>query len=371
MNKPTLLYDARAITPKPCGVRNVAENYLHEFQNKYNVIAIVNADVDYLIPPSVKKVISSRHLTRFNPLSDFWISLLVIKYRPEVFFSAHSFIPVFAYLPKNRVFICHDLFAIFDTKFFNKRGFLAPIARLYFRVLAELSFWRASVVVAPSDSIRQTFSNLLIKSKKTTTVNNGIALSDEFLASKARIKQVLFVGNFRSYKGSDILFDAWSRFTLTEGAENWSLVVVTNEPESVILDLKQSNNRLSGVSFYSRIDDVELDRIRKQSSIFIVPSRQEGFGIPLLESIASGGIVICSDIPVFRELLKDFDTTFISTFESENSEHLSTVLIRLASQLDASDYKRGLEDSNLTNLAVIRDKYSWKAASDKVMEVLQ
>ena len=371
MNKPVMLFDARAITIKPCGVRNVAENYLAELKEKYDLIAIVNADAAVLIPVSIRKVVCCRHLSRFNPLSDLFVSLLVLRYRPTVFFSAHSFLPVFAFLPKIRVFVCHDLFAVFDKNFFSKKGMLAPLARLYFRILSELSFLRASVVITPSEVIRESFNRLYAKPKKVLVVHNGITVTGDQDSSRLLGKQVLFVGNFRSYKGLDILLDAWIQFCASPQSAGCSLAVVTNEPAQAVVRLQQVKPDLERVSFHSRISEQELIRMRNSSSIFVVPSRHEGFGMPLLEAIAAGGAVICSNIPVFRELLNDFDTTVINTFQTENALDLGQVLSRVVRQIVSSELNADLVVSRSTNLQVLRKHFSWKTAADKVTSVLQ
>lgn len=366
-----MLFDARAITCKPCGVRNVAQHYLAEFQTNYDIVAIVNADTATLIPESIKKTVCSRYLSRFNPLSDLWISFLVLRYRPLVFFSAHSFLPVFAFLPKISAFVCHDLFSVFDKDFFSKRGVLAPLARIFFRILAELSFLKASVVVTPSDTIRQSFDRLHTKAKKVLVVHNGISVSVDQDYPRALSKRVLFVGNFRSYKGLDILLDAWIQFSSNPQAIEWSLTIVTNEPVTAVERLQQGQPDLRRVTFHSRISDEELIRLRNSSSIFVVPSRQEGFGIPLLEAIATGGVVICSDIPVFRELIHDFNSTTISTFETENASDLSQVLAQVVGQTVCHDSQSTLLAVSSINIEIMRQNYSWKAAADKVMSALQ
>lgn len=371
MNKPVMLYDARAITSKPCGVRNVAEHYLLEFQSNFDVVAIVNSDVLDLLPGSIKKVVSNRYLSRFNPISDLWITFLVLRYRPKIFFSGHSFLPVFAFLPEVKVFVCHDLFAVFDKSFFKKRGIIAPLARIYFRILAELSFLRASVVVTPSDTIRQTFSQLRSRAEKVLVINNGICIPNMQTVPSFRRKQILFVGNFRSYKGVDILLDAWCEFTSTPQSADWHLTVVTNEPDSVIAQIQESYPNLERVTFYSRVSDEDLVHLRETSAVFVVPSRQEGFGIPLLESIAAGSIVLCSDIPVFKELLRDFDVNSIRLFETGNSSKLALALSEVTNKYSSEAEEMNLISANLTNIEIIKNKYSWRSAAEKVMSVFQ
>lgn len=46
----------------------------------------------------------------------------------------------------------------------------------------------------------------------------------------------------------------------------------------------------------------DLPRLMQQAAVFVFPSHYEGFGIPILEALASGTKVACSDIPALREV---------------------------------------------------------------------
>lgn len=51
--------------------------------------------------------------------------------------------------------------------------------------------------------------------------------------------------------------------------------------------------------------DEEIRRLFAGATAFVFPSFAEGFGLPPLEAMASGLPVVCSDIPVFREVYGD------------------------------------------------------------------
>ena len=51
--------------------------------------------------------------------------------------------------------------------------------------------------------------------------------------------------------------------------------------------------------------DEEIRRLFAGAKAFVFPSLAEGFGLPPLEAMASGVPVVCSDIPVFREVYGD------------------------------------------------------------------
>ena len=46
----------------------------------------------------------------------------------------------------------------------------------------------------------------------------------------------------------------------------------------------------------------ELAEVYRRASVVLVPSESEGFGLPVIEALACGAVVVASDIPVLREV---------------------------------------------------------------------
>ena len=51
-----------------------------------------------------------------------------------------------------------------------------------------------------------------------------------------------------------------------------------------------------------RIADPELAVILRRATALLMPSRAEGFGLPVIEAMACGTAVICSDVPALVEV---------------------------------------------------------------------
>lgn len=57
-----------------------------------------------------------------------------------------------------------------------------------------------------------------------------------------------------------------------------------------------------GIQYLGYVDDAKLVELYCGASLFIFPSLAEGFGIPVVEAMNLGIPVLCSDIPVLREI---------------------------------------------------------------------
>ncbi len=56
----------------------------------------------------------------------------------------------------------------------------------------------------------------------------------------------------------------------------------------------------------TNLDDVRLAKLIAGCAGLVFPSHVEGYGLPALEAAQMGVPVICSDLPVFREILGDY-----------------------------------------------------------------
>jgi glycosyltransferase involved in cell wall biosynthesis len=84
------------------------------------------------------------------------------------------------------------------------------------------------------------------------------------------------------------------------------------------------------VIFTGFITDEECLALLQHATVFLAPSRGEGFDLPALEAMACAIPVLCSDIPVHRELLGN-SARF---FPTNQPERLATELHRLMTHAD-------------------------------------
>jgi glycosyltransferase involved in cell wall biosynthesis len=75
--------------------------------------------------------------------------------------------------------------------------------------------------------------------------------------------------------------------------------------EAVVAEILGHPERGGRLFWFDDVGDGELSYLYDHSRALILPSYAEGFGLPIVEAALRGRAVICSDIPVFREVGRD------------------------------------------------------------------
>ena len=96
------------------------------------------------------------------------------------------------------------------------------------------------------------------------------------------------------------------------------------------------------------VTDDELAALYASATALVFPSRYEGFGLPVLEAMTVGGIVICSDASTMPEVGGDA----VLYFPPDDASALAAQVTRL---LDTPGLRRQLLDAGVRQSA----RYSW------------
>jgi glycosyltransferase involved in cell wall biosynthesis len=112
---------------------------------------------------------------------------------------------------------------------------------------------------------------------------------------QSRVLRFLFVGNCSVWKGVPLLLKAWAEAGLSEA----ELVLVGGWR----LSDRVRSELPSNVRTVSPVSSKELRRIYRGSDVLVLPSQFEGFGLVILEAMASGLPVIASDATAAPEVV--------------------------------------------------------------------
>jgi glycosyltransferase involved in cell wall biosynthesis len=166
-------------------------------------------------------------------------------------------------------------------------------------------------------------------------------------------RMVLCVAALRPHKNQELLIRALPH--LPEDV----VVVLAGRQEPYAERLRELAAQLgveSRLRFTGYVDDAELERLWAMAACAAFPTRAEGFGLPVLEAMARGVPVACSDIPVLREVGGDVP---VYLDPADPSSAAAAVTAALG---DGERGTRGVERASL---------FSWPEAAHGTMEAYE
>ncbi len=189
---------------------------------------------------------------------------------------------------------------VHDLAFLDRPDYLAPQQRTLPDLVAR-SVARAAVVCTPSNAVAEQVARRLDIPRERIMVT-PLGVDRPWLrtgpptpALRATLGlppwYLLFVGAAQPRKGLDVLLDAHASQPglaplVLAGPAGWGPAPVTS----------------SRVRTLGYLDEADLRCVVAGATALVLPSRDEGFGLPVLEAMAAGVPVVCSDLPALREV---------------------------------------------------------------------
>ncbi len=210
--------------------------------------------------------------------------------------------------------------------------------RLHLKTLLPASLQSAQRIMTPSQNVRERILARFpsLDARKIMALPLGIkptllSPSQETIPPPSNTPYFLFVGALEPKKGIDILLDAYDRLAqrIPAGIPDLVLCGTATCWGSRGIVRRISSRRLPGnVIWRGVVDDAELCRLYRHAVAYIQPSRIEGFGLPVLEALACGTPVICSDHPVLREVADRYALYFPQNSVDELAALLHQFLVK-------------------------------------------
>ncbi|MGG2043155.1 glycosyltransferase family 4 protein [Burkholderia gladioli] len=158
---------------------------------------------------------------------------------------------------------------------------------------------------------------------------------DAILAG-GKVRYLLFVSTIEPRKNHATLISAWENYARTVDPE-LKLVFVGKLGWELTEFLPRLNQHIATKRLFvlSDLSPHDLKSLYRQAEATICPSLAEGFDFSGVESMACGGAVIASDIPVHREIYRDA-ALYFDTYSSDSLvDALKTLLADPRSPRDA------------------------------------
>lgn len=156
---------------------------------------------------------------------------------------------------------------------------------------------------------------------------------------------LLGVGRSFFQKNFSFSFDAWKRL----GEKRPDFWLFGTEPDLASLDKK--------ITYFAKPTDEEVNTLYNKSTVFIQTSRHEGFCLPILEAMAAGTPVICTDAHGNRDFSIDGKTCIM--VDQDDTKALSSAISKL---FEDEKLQRKLIKNGLSEVK----KYRWSVITDRL-----
>ncbi len=231
-----------------------------------------------------------------HPLSPLAIARALKRQQAHdgVFWSAGFVPPLTSLLPT--VVTVHDLTHL---HFYGRKR------SLYYAVVLRPLYRRCNEIVCVSDYTRQEFLRWSgIAHERVSVVYNGVA--PKFLDNQAKFpcdfQYVLYPGNRRSYKNLDRLLAAYASSRLPGMGIKLGLTGTASKAITALARRLGVENQLQ---FFGWVDEAQLPSLYRGALLVAFVSLYEGFGLPIVEGMASRVPVLTSNVSAMPEIAKD------------------------------------------------------------------
>ena len=231
------------------------------------------------------------------------------------------------------LFIRNQVVTVHDLAFMRKEKWFDPVFKMAYQFLIPNILKKSKVVVTVSETIKKEMEAYFqLPSTKIGVLTNKISAA-LLTASPTSPNSSIIENEYYLMVGSDNPRKnfAWVEKQFTTHFPTKTLVIVGSNHQSFSATEKIDSQHILRISSASAN---ELAWLYKNAIAFINPSIYEGFGIPNIEAMYFNCPILCSEIPVFREVCEEAAVYF----ELNNSTNFIKKINELE-KIDISDFE--------------------------------
>jgi glycosyltransferase involved in cell wall biosynthesis len=237
-------------------------------------------EISHRLPAGIKQLAGSNPASPLDPLR---LTAFLARLRPRVFVS-----PGYNAALKAS---CRQLVTVHDLIHLNDVSESSRLKRAYYSTVVAPAIRQTGIVLTVSHYTACAISKWAsIPVDRVKVVGNGTSIaraSNADLGDAARHRDefghyLLYVGNSRPHKNLRLLLDS---LNFLDQAIRLVLVGPSREAVRRLVGHSTPDDR---VQFLQDVNDQELRTLYLNASCLVLPSTEEGFGLPALEAMALG-----------------------------------------------------------------------------------
>ena len=246
-------------------------------------------------------------LSPFSQRQQWVLPRLLRRLGADVYHSPYYLMPYWPGIPA--LVTIHDLIPL------HYPGYFTPVQRLIFATTIRLAVRAARRVIAVSQATAADLQqSLRLPRERIAVIPEAAAPSfrpqppSAVAAVRSRLnlpeQYVLYLGSNKPHKNLPRLVEAWAH--ITHHASRITLVIAGHEdPRYPQARQRAAALGLDNVLFLGAVAEEDLPALYSGAELFVFPSLYEGFGLPVIEAMACGTPVACSNTSSLPEVAGD------------------------------------------------------------------
>jgi glycosyltransferase involved in cell wall biosynthesis len=369
-----IIIDARLYGLENAGLGRYVMNLLAglmawDKNNHYLILLRKKYFTELNCPDNWKKILTD--FKHYSLIEQVRLPGLIKSHKPDIVHFPHFNIPIF--YPGKFVVTVHDLLM---QRYRGAKATTLPVYLYFPKQLAARYVFRQAVlksekIIVPSLAVKAEIKKYYpVKEEKVAVTYEGFDI--KFLEAKEDVgilrkynlhnPYFIYAGNAYPHKNLTRAIEAINLLN-RDRAEETLLVIAS--PRSVFSKkLENLVNELGAsqqVKLIGFVPDHDLASLYKNSLGFLFPSLSEGFGLPGIEAMAGGTLVLASDIPVFKEIYKN-QAIYFNPYDFTSIEKSMEVALTMDTQKRREMIERNKE---------FVKKYSWSKMAEETLKVYE
>lgn len=240
------------------------------------------------------------------------------------------------------------------------------------RKLLVMDAKKARRIIVPTNVIKQNLTNKIpfLDPNKIISIPNGVDINKfsmevngDWLKTKLQLqnnKVILYLGRIAFYKGVLEIIKAYNM--IKKEISDVRLLICGAPTLKMKTEYDKWRQKYLDVIFTDFIPEKNITEYYAIADIFVSYSYSaEGFGLTLVEALACGKPVICSDLPAYREVLGDH-ATYVPP---KRTKALAEAMLELLKDNELQN-TRGIKGNKF-----VKENYSWSKYVDRLVSIYQ
>ncbi len=228
---------------------------------------------------------------------------------------------------------CPVVVTIHDAHFITHPQARDQLWLTYFRLAVRATVKRASLLLADSKAAALELEKHLGADREKIRVVYLGATRREILPADEQFGLeyapfLLYTGATMLHKNVHTLVEAFAGLVRQPAFSQYNLIIagVPAEGHNLVLEAISRNGLEDKVHFIGYISESKLAALFTNASLFVFPSKAEGFGLPPLEAMSHGTAVAASNVSCIPEILGDTADYFNPDDPDEMMETIAHLL---------------------------------------------